>query len=178
MLALADMPAEIERLPEGQPLLRSEAAPDDGIPKNENVDPRVEPSCGCAPRQAQRNTRSRPRPHPRDAAGFEFLDNAVGDFFIKRNAARAAGLPLVGLAHLAPPARTSRPQFPGSGVGGVFDRRGPPSEVRRTAGRSEAEHPEQSGGLRRAAAGLEGSAARLAEGNCFDECHRRQAMTV
>jgi len=44
-----------------------------------------------------------------------------------------------------PPAQTSRPQFPEAGVGGVFDRRGPPSEagrIRRTGAKRRTERSE------------------------------------
>ena len=52
-LALADMPTKAKRLTERQPLLRAETAPNDGIPQDEDIDPRIMPRVDGVFRQAK-----------------------------------------------------------------------------------------------------------------------------
>jgi hypothetical protein len=173
-LALADMPPKAQGLAEGKPFLRSETAPNDGIPQYQDIDTRIEFPARGAAGQAKRCAGREPRLNPRHATLFQFAHDAVGYFVIEGYTARAAGWLLVGLAHKGPPAPISRAQFPGSGVGGVFDRRGPPSEAGRTR-RAGAKRRTRVCALRHAAAGLEGSAARTAEGIAFKQCRRAAA---
>ena len=62
-------------------------------------------------------------------------------------------------------------------MGGVFDRRGPPSEAGCTR-RAGAKRRTRTCALQHAAAGLEGSAARTAEGNCFQKKSARFVATA
>jgi hypothetical protein len=67
MLALADITAEAERLPKGEPALGREAALDHGAPQDQHVDPRIK-TAGCAIlRKTERRFRRfcAPRLHPR-----------------------------------------------------------------------------------------------------------------
>ena len=154
-LAFAHMPAKAQGLAEGQPFLGGEAVFHHGIPQDQDVYAAVEFARGGAARHSQGDAAVFPRLYPRDAAAFQFRDNAGGDFFVKRHAGRAASQLLTGLAHRCLRLGTPPRKFPGEGVGGEMRPEGPPVEVGRTRqGRSEAEQPERSGGLRPAAAGL------------------------
>jgi len=75
----------------------------------------------------------------------------------------------------------SRAAFPEeAGWAAPCDRKGSPSEAGRTEGRNNVEDPERSGGLRHAAAGLEGSAAHTAhaEESQTKPASRESAMTT
>jgi hypothetical protein len=84
MLALADVPADAERLAEREPILATEAVLDHRTPKDEHVDPRVLAVGRRILRHGERRFRCHrpPRLNPGDAAGLELCDDRFGDFLV------------------------------------------------------------------------------------------------
>src|SRR3546814_9442035 len=80
LLALADIAARREGLTEGQPRLRRVARVHRGVPKQENIDPRIAASGRGIARQ---RGAALPRLHPWEAAFFEFGDDLGGDIGVK-----------------------------------------------------------------------------------------------
>ncbi len=174
-LALADMTAQIQRLPVGQPVLAGEAASHGGIPQDEDVDAGIAASRDGVAGQAERAGALAPGPDPGYPALLQFTHDAAGDFGIEGRPVgfRAAFDSRHRASPLALPTRPS----PDSGVGGEERPGGPPTRAGRTCrgpiaparwgghGRNAVEDPKRSGGLRPARAGLQGRDGHPAAGD-------------
>ena len=117
LLAAPHMSAEVQGLAKGQPFLRCETTRQHRVPQDQHVDPRIEFAARGTPRHAKRRGVDAPRLDPRHRAFLQLANDAVRNVLIEIGAALAACGLLGRIAHLVPPARTSRPQFPQSGGG-------------------------------------------------------------
>jgi len=80
------MGAEFQRLAEGEPVLRAEAAFGDRGPQDQDIDAAVGTAGRGVLRQAERRRDTAPGLDPRQAALLEFGDDPVGDFLIEAGA--------------------------------------------------------------------------------------------
>src|SRR6185437_1076866 len=82
-LALADVAAEVQRLPEGEPMLMGEALLDDRAPQDQDIDAGIAPAgCGVLG-QAQAGLGPAPGLHPGHPALLQLGDDLVGDLLIE-----------------------------------------------------------------------------------------------
>jgi hypothetical protein len=147
-LALADMTAQGQRLPEGQPLLGRKSLLNDRAPEDQHIDAGVGPAGGGVLRQAQRGLGGTPGLHPGHPPLLQLPDDPVRYLLIEArpsrpaflNAALSAALLPAAPGHGPSSAQKTAPLSPPSGVGGALRPKGPPAEASRT------ERPERSGG--------------------------------
>ncbi len=127
VLAFADVAAEIERLPEGQPMLRREALLDDCAPEDQNIDAGIAPAGRGILGQAQAGLGATPRLNPRHAALLQLGDNLVGDLLIEAGLLFLSAAPLLTRrTHDLPSARSKTARFsPEAGWAAKCDRKGP-----------------------------------------------------
>src|SRR5579859_7416624 len=119
-LAFADIAAQVQRLPEGEPMLMGKALLDNRAPEDQDVDPGIAPTGGGILGQAQAGLAVAPGLHPRHSALLHLGDDLVGDLLIE-----AGLLPPIRARTLAIDAHAltlrsdQKPRaFPESGVGG------------------------------------------------------------
>src|SRR6202012_4749540 len=111
--AFADMPAKAQGLAKGQPFLIGKAAPDHGVPQDQDIDAGIIFAARGAARDAQTGRPGGAWAHPWDHALVHFRDDAGGYFVIQGNAALAASLVIGVWAHGYPPARKNPHPSPG-----------------------------------------------------------------
>ena len=119
--ALANIAAQVQRLPEGQPILMGKALLDDRAPQDQDVDPGIAPAGGGVLGQAQAGLGPAPGLHPRHPALFQLGDDLVRDLLIEAGLLLPIRAPTLAVSSLirwpSAPIKNRTP-FPGSGVGG------------------------------------------------------------
>ena len=113
-LALADVAAKAEGLPEGEPALAGEAVLDHGAPEDQHIDAGIASASGRVPRHRERRLRRRsaPRLDPGHTAGLQLGDDLASDFVIEVRPVGAGTSAAVMSGHRGSPQRAPGASLP------------------------------------------------------------------